>query len=201
MRRLLLACLLAAASLAAAPVTTAFLVNTSSLASTTGFLEFQFLPTSTGADPATAVIDFWSTDAALAPSADPSSSGYTGGPLPASVTITNALAFNNYLHAVTAFGNFIRFQVTINVPVVSPASADSTTFGFFLWNDALDTALLNPTSPDGSLVSITVNNLGEVLAPQLGSPDVTQVPEPATMALAGAGLLVVAISRLKRRVR
>src|ERR1700733_7842148 len=102
--------LLCAAHFATAgPTTYSVTVNTSSIAGTTGSLDFNFNPGPLVTQAASLQILNFSSNGTLG---SPALTGDAAGTLPAALTFDNAKGFNDYFAGFT-FGSTISFQVSL----------------------------------------------------------------------------------------
>ncbi len=195
----------AAGAARAATISYNVTVNTSALAGTQGFLDFQFLPGGLDALPAfAAVAMFASFDAVLAPTAD--RAGDATGTLPGTVTLGNSQGFNDLFQGIT-FGSTFSFNLTLSGAALDPGGSalSGTAFSLLLFGADGMTPLVT-ADPDGRIVSLQIGPNGAVAVstfPQVNGPPVADVtaavPEPTTLLLVGAG--VVAIAARRRRAR
>jgi PEP-CTERM motif-containing protein len=210
MPKILLCCLIAVVGatrcLEASPITYAVLVDTSSIAGVSGNVDFQFNPGALITDPAFVTISMFVSDGTLA--GVPVRLGDVTGTLP-DVTIRNTTAFNDYTDGFT-FGSFLSFRVRFDgtaLTTPSPIATSGSTFAFSLFNSDFSSALLTSDAVNGALVqgdvkldgTVTITNFGTdtttVVEVQSGTP----VPEPGTLLLVGAGLVVIARRSLRSR--
>ncbi|MBI1323507.1 hypothetical protein GC170_10025 [bacterium] len=205
MRRVTTAVLATIAAIFLAPVSAEGLevlvtVDSSSIAASTGFVDFQFSAALDTAQTATAVIsDFSATN--LTPGGITYLNSASGGPLPTNVTILNdpAQITNRARQAVTfaANSNF-SFKITFSGnALTTPGSADSTFFLNVL-NSSLGSAFPNPrphlliTIPASGTGTPVITSISQITA-------VVVVPEPGPVVLAFAGAAVlVAVRRRKK---
>jgi hypothetical protein len=173
---LVIAIMLFAATSAFASLSYDFNIDTTSLLGQTGYLELQFNP---GLNPgvASAVISNFSSDATLVGA--PALQGDVTGALPATVTINNTQAWNDYFHQVT-FGNVIHFALNLN------GNANNSFALSFYGADGVTPVLTNDMT-NGFATTIDVKQNGAVLTNKSGQ--VTATPIPATVLLFGSGLL------------
>src|SRR5215831_13817686 len=131
---ILLACHIGVAT--ANPITYSVFVNTSSIAGTTGSLDFNFNPGPLSAQSASVQILNFTGDGTLG--GNPSPIGDVDGVLPAVLTFDNATAFNDYFQTFT-FGATLSFDVSLFGPALSTPDGTSTsgsTFAFSMFSDA-----------------------------------------------------------------
>lgn len=169
-------------------------VNTSSLVSASGYLDFQFDPGAAGAQAATASITNYASTGML--SAAPTTVGAVSGVLPGAITIGNSTAFNDYFHAFT-YGNGIAFTLTLDGPAVNTPNQNliGSDFTFYLYAADGSTPFLT-ADPNGELFRVALDSSGAATIINNGTPpgvvtitpQTAPVPEPATMMLMGTGL-------------
>ena len=171
------------------------LLDTSSLGGSNGGIYFQFAG-GLNPDPANVTVTnfLFSGPGALSVTA-PLTNGGVSGTLPATVTLNNSTALNDYTHLLS-FGTGIAFRVTFNLPLILSGSSGSV-FAFGLTADDGLTPLLT-SDPEGYMGRLSYNTSGQfaadLLSPQaslLGS----QVPEPSATSLLAAPLVLIALRR------
>ncbi len=178
-------------------------VNTSTLKTTPGGLDFQFNPGGSAASAATVQITNFVTDGTLVgASAD---SGGGTGTLPGNLAISNNPGTNEVFQGFT-FGSALSFAVVFSNP--APTTVGSL-FAFTLFDSAGNSLLSN--NPDGSALDISVNLDGS-LTPQPAPPGangltVTAAPVPEASSTVSLGLLLalgaggLAVAARRKRVR
>jgi len=192
----------------AAPITYSVTVNTTSLAGTTGFLDFDFAPGS-DSQSATVSISGFSTDGLLSGLAQVN--GAVTGNLPGSLSITNTTQFNDYFQGLN-FGTSIFFTLTLSGPALSTPNGTSTsgsTFAFGMF-DATGSNPLLTSDPNGNTFTVQVNLIGTTSVTTFppangGNPAATvvtaesTVPEPSTLMLVTiTALSLIAVRRVSR---
>jgi hypothetical protein len=182
-------------------------VNTSSIGTVNGYLDFQFNPGGLDTQLAGAQVLNFATDGFLLNSPAPAPTGDVTGDLPGTLAFDNQSAFNDYFQHFT-FGNSVAFDLLLNGPALtSPngTSSSGTTFGFAVYADDAMTPLLT-SDPSGQVLTVDVNLDGTTTPRLLGLDDsgapyanaTTPVPEPASMVLLASGALGV-LARRKRK--
>ncbi len=168
----------------------------------TGYLDFQFDPGATPYDAGSATITLLSTDGTLgSPLTD---IGAVSGTLPGTVVIDNTDATNEYTQTFT-YGTSFDFLVTLNIPTVSGTAVGGNSFTFDAEDSNFD-PLLSSSFPaveidlDATTGAPTVTNNTDSSNPN-GFASVSELPEPATCALLGAGLAFLAGWRRPRGSR
>jgi len=165
-------------------------VDTSSLASTTGGIQFTLVAGNSPAPLDTATITSFMPQAGLMP--PPTTSGDVSGDLSGTMTMDNQAA-SLYFEALT-YGSSLSFQVALSSTPGSSSSAD-TLFAFYLF-DSSGNPVSGPNSPSGEILDINIQGpSGAFDTPVTYSPPTitaTQVssvvPEPSSMVLLGVGL-------------
>lgn len=185
-------CLCFAGIVSADATTYVISVNTSSVAGTSGSLDFQFNPGVTSQAADVQLLGFTS-DGSLGAA---STTGDASGTLPGTVSFDNGTAFNDYFTGFT-YGTTLTFDVSLFGPALtSPnrTSPSGSSFAFSMFSDAAGTlsTLTNDTT-DGFAVTVDVNLDGTTTLKNFSSetslgPLVTTTPEPGTLLLMAAGL-------------
>jgi hypothetical protein len=194
----LAAALVSAGGVQAATVTYEIHVDTSSISTTVGYLDFQFDPGDTPYDPATATIYGFSTDGTLG-TALPNLGDVTGA-LPDPVIIANSDLPNEYTPGFT-FGSFFDVFVTLDIPSLSGMETGGNTFSL----DAQDSGN-NPLLSSGApLVVIDLDALTGDPTPINNSTNsqasIAATPEPAPLVLLAMGLIGVRIAMRRQFFR
>jgi hypothetical protein len=179
-------------------------VNTSSIAGTTGSLDFNFNPGPLVTQAASLQILNFSTNGSLAGS--PSLTGDVSGTLPGTLTFDNGTGFNDYFQGFT-YGSTVSFAVSLFGPALSSPDGVSTsgsTFAFSMFSDPAGTIpVLTNDTVDGFAFTVDVNLDGTTTVTnysaqtQVSLPS-TPVPEPSCLMMLSIGFLVLAgLSRKK----
>lgn len=194
-----LSLLLSAAGLSLADSVYQVSVNTSSLAGTTGSIDFQF-NFGTGESQAASVTIYnlsGGSNGTATPTGDVS-----GGPFPNPVTIGNGYpssGYNDYFESYT-FGNTLNFDLDFGGPAVTAPdgfSSGNSEFYFSMFTDQNGIDRAPGTDSNGVAGTITVNPNGSFTLTAV-SPNLNFVPEPASVCLtltAGAMLLGATVRR------
>jgi hypothetical protein len=185
MRKSLILFLLSFGVLTASPVSFQVNVDTSSISSVTGGVDFQYNPGDPSADASFITIDFFTPGGQL--NGVPSIVGGVTGTLPGSVRIDNTGGFNDYFQGFT-FGNSLSFLVTFTTPAPSGSAVSGSTFAFSMYDaDGITTLLANDPSGAYAIGSVDTNGAVSFSA-----------PEPGTFSLIGLGFTVVIFRLLTR---
>jgi hypothetical protein len=176
---------------ASAGVTYIVDVDTSSLASTAGYLDFQFNPDGSNALAAAAVVTGFSGGSGFSLFFQ---SGDASGTLPGDLSFDNATPLNELTFGLT-YGSDLSFNVTLSGAALGSSAPDGSIFALALYDGAG-----NPESNGLATAAISINpdgtTTGFVYPPIVeGGPTATvalaSVPEPSSMVLASLGLAVL----------
>jgi hypothetical protein len=153
-------------------------VDTSTISGTTGFLDFQFVPSSPLSQFAFAEILNFQGGSLMPP---PSIVGDVSGILPGILVLNNDTPANSYSEGFI-FGQNILFDLLLAGPAVSnPGPLPfSSIFGFGVLNSAGVPELTS--SPTAQLFTVSVNPGGTTTV-DTSSPFVIVTPEPASVLL------------------
>jgi len=188
----------------AGPITYGVTVDTSSIFSTAGSLDFNFNPGPLVTQAASLQILSFSGDGSLA--GGPSLIGDVTGALPATVTFDNGGGFNDYFEGFT-YGSTLTFQVYLYGPALSSPDGTSTsgsTFAFSMFSDSVGTIpVLTSDTIDGFAFTVDVNLDGTTtvtnFSPVTSINPVSAVPEPGGVVLLGTA--IASVGTLLRRKR
>ena len=182
-------------------------VDASSIAGTSGFLDFTFDPGPLVTQSAFATISAFSSDGTLG---GPMITGDVSGTLPPAIMLNNDTPFNDYFTAFT-FGDTLSFSLALGGPAVDSPDGTSTsgsTFAFSMFSSDGSTPLLTIDSLDGFAFTVDVNLDGTVKLTNFSNPTsisggVSSVPEPASGWLFGGvvGLWLIGARRVLIGVR
>jgi hypothetical protein len=185
MRKFIFLALTFGLALQAFPVSFQVNVDTSTLAGTTGNVDFAYIPGIGVVDTSFVTIDFFAPGGQL--NGVRQISGDVTGFLPGSITIANTNLFNDYFEGFT-FTNALSFKVTFDGPPPGGTADTPSTFAFTLFAADETTPLLG-NGPNGEYAIGTVDPAGVVTF---------SAPEAGTFALFGLGFVTMAI-RLRNR--
>ncbi|HLK66776.1 MAG TPA: NF038129 family PEP-CTERM protein [Bryobacteraceae bacterium] len=197
--------LLVGSSASAGPITYDVTVDTSSILSTAGSLDFNFNPGPLVSQAASLQILGFSSDGTLAGS--PAFTGDVSGALPATLTFDNGTGFNDYFDGFT-FGSTLSLQVSLYGPALSSPDGTSTsgsTFAFSMFSDAAGTVpALTSDTMNGFAFTADVNLDGTTTVANFSSqtsvaPETGAVPEPDGILLLGTAIAFGTIRQLGRR--
>ena len=174
-------------------------VNTASLSTTAGTIDFQFNPGDVTSDIANAKISNFTITGPGSLMGAPQYFGDASGTLPSSLVVNNTFNDNEALQALK-FGSALAFRVTLNEMLTGTAHAGSV-FNFSVFQTDGFTPLLT-TDPNGVLVSINLDTKGASSASTTSSfaTVLSAVPEPGTIVLIGLGVLGFTAARKKLRL-
>ncbi len=187
----LLSCFCGAAF--ASPMTYLVTVNTSSIAGTTGSLDFNFNPGPLTSQAASAQILSFMSNGTLVGS--PSLTGDASGSLPGTLTFDNGAAFNDYFQDFK-FGSTLSFDVSLYGPALSSPNGTATSgsaFAFSMFSDAAGTMpVLTSDTTDGFAYTVAVNLNGSTTATNyITSQTITSTtPEPSGIMLVGTAAIM-----------
>jgi hypothetical protein len=178
-------------------------VNTSSIAGTSGSLDFNFNPGPLTTQAASLQSLNFSSDGTL--SGSPSLTGDVSGTLPATLTFDNGTGFNDYFEGFT-YDSALSFAVSLYGPALSSPdgiSQSGSTFAFSMFSDPAGTIpVLTSDTVDGFAFTVGVNLDGSTTvtnySAQTTVSPAASVPEPSTLILLVAGLFALAILSTNR---
>jgi len=176
-------------------------VNTTAISGIAGHLDFQFNAGANSRDASAAISSFTSNGTLTG---SPAAFGnVTGGPLPATTTLSvlsNTGA--DYFHDFT-FGSTLHFLLTLAFQAGNPAGPDDDTFGLALYNTDGITPLLSNGSQGDFILAIDLHANGTTTVHNdstAGQVIVTSgVPEPSTLLLSAFALLALRLGPILRR--
>ena len=183
-------------------------VDVSSQLGNMGYIEFQFNPSSSPTQAASAAVVNFNGDSVLIPPG--TNTGDSMGQLPGAINMDNGTSFNDYIEGIT-FGTTITFDLLLDGPAInSPDGTGGGTFTLdFLNSDQSGYLFTNDPINDVPVFTVDINGDGTTTAmnyPSAGNgPPVvtysgpTEIPEPATLGLLCAALGVLTTLRLRRR--
>jgi hypothetical protein len=199
------ACLFATVA-AHATVIANFSIDTSSLSTQAGFIDFQLNPGDPTSQPLSAFVLNFATDGSL----DNSSiqiAGDFSGTLPGTLTADNGAADNEYFQGLT-FGSTVTFTLSLSgLALDTPAPFGSAFLVSFFDSTGGNVVLTN--NPNGWVAELDVNPGGSittiVFPDASGGPSVADIqiqgaPEPSTMWLVAGGLALAALAIRSREL-
>jgi hypothetical protein len=163
-------------------------VDTTSIATTSGYLDLQFNPGGSGALAAGAFVTQYSGGSGFSVFFQ---NGDASGSLPGDLTFDNATPLNELTFGLT-YGMSLSFDVTLSGVALGASAPDGSTFAATLFDDGG-----NPYSDGPATATITIDPNAATTAavyPPIGGTGPTatvtlvSAPEPSTMALAGLGM-------------
>jgi hypothetical protein len=160
-------------------------VNTSSIAGTTGSLDFNFNPGPLVSQAASLQVLNFTSNGTLA--GGPAVIGnVSGGPLPTTVTFTNGSAFNDYFEDFT-FGTKLFFNLIFSGPALTTPDGVSTSgsaFAFSMFSDAAGTIpTLTSDTVNGFAFTVNVNLNGTTTVTDSSAQTTVVTPEPSMLPL------------------
>jgi len=177
-------------------------VDTSSIAGTSGSLDFQFNPGALVTQTANLQIEDFTSDGTLGGSI---LTGDAVGGLPGTVSLDNLTGFNDYFAGFT-YGSAISFLLNLSGPAVTSPDGISTSgseFAFSMFSDAGGTLpVLTSDSVNGYALTAGINLDGTATitnnSTQLAvTTPITAAPEPSMLLLLGSGLTSLIFLRRK----
>jgi hypothetical protein len=171
-------------------------VDTSSVESLAGFLDFQFNPSVATAPAATADVQFTNTFDTLFGGAATVEGDVSVAPPSLDFSMGNSAAFNDWLQPVS-FGSAFSFVVSFGGDFLTAAGTDGTAFSLTLLADDLATPLLT-TDGNGTVATMDLRPGGLISISTFPRDlttssvvTVTPVPEAHEYVMLLAGLAVV----------
>jgi len=177
-------------------------VDTSSIAGTSGSLDFQFNPGALVTQTANLQIEDFTSDGTLGGSI---LTGDAVGGLPGTVSLDNLTGFNDYFTGFT-YGSTLSFLLNLSGPAVTSPDGISTSgseFAFSMFSDAGGTLpVLTSDSVNGYALTSGINLDGTATitnnSTQLAvTTPITAAPEPSMLLLLGSGLTSLIFLRRK----
>ena len=164
---------------ASAVVTYTVTVDTSSVAGTMGFLDFQFNPGNSTSQLAVAQITNFNPDGGTLTGA-PMINGNVTGTLPGTVTFVNSTALNEYFQGFT-YGTKVSFVLMLSGPAIDSPNGMATagsTFGLGLYDMSQNPILTNQGGTTGFAGEVNINLDGTTTP--IGFPTATAGPSVVT---------------------
>ena len=197
--------LLTVSALQADSVEYTFTLNTSSIAGTTGSLDFALFPGAGSDQSLSALVTGFSADGSYGGS-QTTTGDVTGGPVITgnNLVINSTFADNDDLETFT-YGNSLSFFVDLSGPALSAPDGLATSpyeFDFFTYSDTAGTVPVLTSDPNGISGSITISPEAVIdagaISPEL---NVVATPEPSMLWLLGGALALLALWRRRFRLR
>ncbi len=186
-------------------------IDTSAIATQSGYFDLQFNPTVVGALAATATVTNFATDGTFLSDPNNGTDGAVSGSLASGLVINNTTSFNDLLQAIQ-FGTTMSFNLDISGPgtIMPDPNGFSSAFGISLYDTNFNPLLT--TDPNGTVATILLNSdttntietfpagagLGPAAMVQLSG---NTVPEPSTIVIAGLAAAVLGIYEIVRALR
>ena len=173
-------------------------IDTSTLAGTTGSLDFNFEPGPFGSSQATVQIRRFAGDGS--PSGNPTLSGDAGGSLLGNLQFTNGTGYNDYFQAYT-FDSLLSFDIMLDGPAIGSANPGSSgsTFAFSIFSDTDGTMpALTSNTVDGYAITVDINADGSTTLRNYTQSPINVTPELPTGTLVATATIVAAVFRRKR---
>jgi hypothetical protein len=175
-------------------------VNTSSLAGTTGSIDFQFNPGPGAMQLGMMTISNIAEDGGSFAGVQQDFGSVSGGPVPNSLLFTSAFADNEDFETFN-FGQSLTFLVDLGGAAVNAPNGLSTgsiTGYFSIFSNTAGTTPALGSNPMGIAAEFSISPNGGVTSEFL-SPDVNVAPEPGSLWLVGGVLAVVGAWGIRRR--
>ena len=173
----------------AGTVTYSALINTASVAGTTGSLDFNFQTGPFGALPATVQVERFLGGL---PSDLPERSGNVSGALPGTLALGNDGDYNDYFQTF-AFGSLLSFDIVLSGPAVGMAApgTSGSTSSFSVFSDTGGTQPALSSNPDGFALTADINADGTTTLRNYTAPvtPVSATPENPTALLVLTGMV------------
>jgi len=176
-------------------------VNTSSIAGTSGSLDFQFNPGPLATQAANLQIQSFMPGGGVGTAV---STGDVTGALPGTITFDNGSGYNDYFTGFT-YGSTLSFLVNLYGPAVSTPDGVSTSgsmFSFSMFSDPGGTMpVLTSDTTDGYAFTVAINLDGSTTPTNYSSEltatpvNAVATPEPGTLLLFVLGLAGFALLR------
>jgi len=194
--------LLAVSALWADPAEYTFTLNTSSIAGTTGSLDFALNPGAGSDQSLTALVSGFLSDGSYGGS-QTKTGDVTGGPVITGnpLTLNSTFADNDDLETFT-YGNTLSFKVDLSGPALSAPDGLATSpyeLIFSTYSDTLGTIPVLTSDPGGASGTITISPEAVIEAGAISSElNVVATPEPSMLCLLGGALALFAGARHKK---